>query len=218
MLKILLTAGLLLSAAAMNAVASENERYEYREGSGYEANERYASEEREYRDRDDRYYERGERKYRDRGSYSVTPRNVSNDLYNKECGSCHFAYQSELLPRRSWVKMMGELENHFGTDASLEENDRLSIEKYLVQYAGDTPQATYKYYKKINRSIAPDDAPQRISETRYFVKEHREVPKRLIEQKAVKSISNCIACHKTADKGHYGERDIFIPNYGRWED
>ena len=46
----------------------------------------------------------------------------------------------------------------------------------------------------------------------------KEIRKNLITQKEVKGLFNCIACHTTADKGIYGERDIKIPNFGRWED
>ena len=42
---------------------------------------------------------------------------VNSKLYIKECGSCHFAFQPGLLPEKSWVKIMNNLENHFGTDA-----------------------------------------------------------------------------------------------------
>ncbi len=241
MLKTLLTAGLLLSTAAISVIASDDERYEQREGERYEKGERYNSQTREYREDEAREYrsngryesdENGYREERYRKNDTLTDRgaqyrqnmaaanstSAEKALYMKECTSCHFGYQPQLLPKRSWVKMMGELENHFGSDASLEETDRLSIEKYLVQNAGDMPTVSYKHFKKINRSIAPDEAPQRISDTRYFIKEHRGIAQRLIEQKEVKSISNCKACHTTADKGSYSERDIFIPNYGRWED
>lgn len=141
---------------------------------------------------------------------------ANSSLYQKECGACHFAYQPELLPKRSWVKMMSNLENHFNTDASLEKADVKAIEEYLTKNSGET--SRYKHYRKIINSIRADEIPLRISETAYFIKEHREIPKRLIEQKEVKSISNCNLCHKKADKGNYGERGINIPNYGKWDD
>lgn len=37
----------------------------------------------------------------------------------KECASCHFGYQPALLNKASWEKVMGNLSDHFGTDASL---------------------------------------------------------------------------------------------------
>ena len=141
---------------------------------------------------------------------------ANSNLYQKECGACHFAYQSELLPKKSWLKMMSDLENHFKSDASLEQEDKKEIEDYLTKNSGEN--TTHKHYRKIINSIRANEIPLRISETRYFIKEHREIPKRLIEQKKVSSISNCNLCHTTADKGEYRERGINIPNYGKWDD
>jgi len=64
--------------------------------------------------------------------------------YVNECGSCHTAYAPGLLPARSWRKMMGELENHFGEDASLEEPQRLEILKHLELLAADGSQANMR--------------------------------------------------------------------------
>ena len=46
---------------------------------------------------------------------------VNNEVYKKECGSCHFAYPAGLLPSNAWNKMMENLSNHFGDDASVDE-------------------------------------------------------------------------------------------------
>lgn len=139
-----------------------------------------------------------------------------NPLYEKECGACHFAYQSTLLPSKSWLKLMGDLENHFDVDASLDINDKETLIEYLTKNAGET--ATQKYHKKIVNSIAGYATPIKISETPYFIKKHKEIPKRLIIQIDVKSLSHCATCHKKADVGLYGERYIDIPNYGKWDD
>ncbi len=142
---------------------------------------------------------------------------VNDKTYINECGSCHFAFQPGLLPKRSWVKMMNDLENHFGSDATLEPQDHSYILEYLSKNAADNAMQ-YKRSRKIVNSLASYDAPLKISEVPYFIKKHREVPKRLITQKEVGTISNCTACHTTASKGVYSERAIKIPNYGRWDD
>jgi hypothetical protein len=166
-----------------------------------------------YKDRDDdREYYGDSRRSSKRG---VAP--VTNDFYAKECGSCHFAYQPGLLPERSWVKLMGDLDNHFNTDASLEPEDNQRILKYLVKNSAEKF-TNYKRSRKINNSIYRDETPIAVSDTRYFIKEHRDIRKKFIIQKEVGSISNCTACHTTADKGLYTERDIIIPNFGRWDD
>lgn len=125
-------------------------------------------------------------------------------LYQKECASCHFGYQPALLNKASWTKVMGNLSEHFGTDASLSKDDSQAILSYLVQNAG-------------NGKITNNNTTMRITLSSYFQKEHRKIPQRLIVQKEVGSLSHCMACHTTAQKGNYSERAIVIPNYGRWE-
>ena len=137
-------------------------------------------------------------------------------LYKSECGSCHMAYQPGLLPKRSWQRVMTTLEDHFGTDATLERNDEQKIASYLNSHAANA-MPTGKHMRKVATSVDPD-APMQISKTRYFVKEHRQIPLRYIEQPEVKSFANCNACHTKAESGSYREREIFIPNYGRWDD
>jgi len=141
----------------------------------------------------------------------------SNKMHINECGSCHFAYQAGLLPERSWVKIMGDLENHFDTDASLDTEDIKKILDYLVSNSAEKS-TQYKRSRKINNSISKNSTPVFISRTPYLQKKHREIPKRYITQKEVSSISNCKACHTKADKGSFSEREIFIPNYGSWDD
>ena len=125
---------------------------------------------------------------------------VTDELYIKECGSCHFAYQPQLLPKGSWAKMMDGLKDHFGTNATLETKEFDDIRSYLIS------------------NSKSGDGPLRISQLRKFRKEHRDIPSHYISQKEVGSISNCSACHTSAEKGSYRERDIYIPNYGRWND
>lgn len=141
---------------------------------------------------------------------------VNNNLYADECGACHFAYQPGLLPERSWLKMMNSLDDHFGENAELDETDRQTLTDYLVNNAGD--HSNYKRSKKLMRSIHNSDTPLRITKIPYFVHEHDEVPNRALKNEQVGSLSNCTACHRTADRGSFEENDINIPGYGRWED
>ncbi len=142
---------------------------------------------------------------------------VKNDLYIKECGSCHFPYQAGLLPANAWNKMMTNLENHFNSDASLNEADLQTLTKYLNDNSAEK-NMQYKRSNRIVSSLAKNQIPDSISTTPYMIKKHKDIKKDLITQKEVKGLFNCIACHKTADKGIYGERDINIPNFGRWKD
>lgn len=132
---------------------------------------------------------------------------ASAALYQKECGSCHMAYQPSFLPKRSWDKTMNTLESHFGTDATLEAADHKTIQAFLAANASANDRLT-----DMKGSV-----PLRISQTPHFVREHREIPKKMVAQAEVKSFSNCTACHTKASSGSYREREISIPNYGRWE-
>ncbi len=143
---------------------------------------------------------------------------VENRLYINECGACHFAYQPGLLPQNSWVNLMNNLENHFGVDASLLEEDLLTLTNYLKENSAEK-NMNYKRSRKIVYSIQRLNAyPIAITKIPYFKKEHDEIPSKLIKQNKVKGLFNCTACHTTAKKGIYSERDILIPNYGRWDD
>mgnify|MGYP006053941039 FL=1 len=142
---------------------------------------------------------------------------VNNQLYIKECGSCHFPYQPGLLPSNAWNKMMTNLENHFNSDASLNEADLQTLTKYLNDNSAEK-NMQYKRSNRIVSSLAKNQIPDSISTTPYMIKKHEDIRKDLITQNEVKGLFNCIACHKTADKGIYGERDINIPNFGRWKD
>ena len=141
-----------------------------------------------------------------------------NELYQEACGDCHFAYQPGWLPKRSWEKMMepGELEDHFGDNAEMEEEDRLATLKYLLEHAAET--SDYKRPKKTLASIKPTETPLRISETRYLKRKHSDIPEKLIKQKDVLSLAQCNKCHQHAKEGVFDDDDVKIPNYGRWDD
>ncbi len=149
------------------------------------------------------------------GKTDVAP--VNNQLYIKECGSCHFPYQPGLLPSNSWKKMMVNLDKHFETDATLAPEDFVTLSKYLNDNSAEK-NMQYKRSNRIVSSLLPGQVADSISTTPYMVQKHREIRKDLITQPDVKGLFNCMACHTTADKGIYSERAINIPNYGRWED
>ena len=130
--------------------------------------------------------------------------------YVEECGSCHTAYAPGLLPARSWRKMMGELDKHFGEDASLSEPQQLEILKALETLAADSNLANMRM-RRIHGAIPAGTAPQRISETGYFKFMHDEVRPSIWKRKKIGTLANCIACHTRANEGRYGEREVRIP-------
>ena len=143
---------------------------------------------------------------------------VANPLYKEECGSCHMAYPSGLLPGRSWGKMMTGLEDHFGENAELDSTTTAELTRYLVDNSADAV-PNYRRSRKITRDLSNESTPLRITELAYFQHEHREIPDRLIAANPeVGSLSNCNACHQKAELGSFSEREIHIPGYGKWDD
>jgi len=150
------------------------------------------------------------------GHRSLLPVN-SSDLYQSECGSCHFAYQPGLLPARSWQKMMGGLDNHFGDNAELAVKSKTEILAYLQQGAADVQ--LHRKSAKFLRGISSDAVPLRITELPYMKRKHDEIPARFISgNPKVGSLANCVACHTQAANGNFDEDSVRIPNFGRWED
>ena len=126
---------------------------------------------------------------------------VRDALTIQECGSCHLAFPPAMLPAASWQRMMGDLANHFGDDASVDEATAVGITRYLVANAGDTGGS--RHAGKLLRGVAPSEAPLRITELPKWVREHDEVPRREWASKEVGSKANCPACHVDADKGYF---------------
>ena len=140
---------------------------------------------------------------------AVFPMPRGKTLVN-ECGSCHTAYAPGLLPARSWRKMLSELDNHFGEDVSVQEPVRLALLKDHEDMAADGAFADMRM-RRIAGSVPANAAPQRITDTAFFKFMHDEVPKSFWRRKAIGTPANCIACHPRANAGHYGEREVRIP-------
>lgn len=128
---------------------------------------------------------------------------VADPLVKEECGSCHLAFAPSMLPASSWQRMMGELKNHFGDDASLDAATAKRITDYLVANAADT--GGRRYGEKLLRGVSSASAPQRITELPKWVKEHRKVPDWEWKHKEVQTRANCTACHADAERGYYEE-------------
>ena len=142
---------------------------------------------------------------------------VTDELYKKECGACHMAYQPGFLPARSWEKIMNNLANHFNENAELNETDRQAILHYAMKNAADV--SSYKRSKQIMKTLSSSDVPLRITETRYIIRKHNELSNKYVKDNPkVKSLSRCEACHTKAETGSFSEREINIPGFGRWED
>lgn len=127
---------------------------------------------------------------------------VTDPVVLKECGSCHMAFQPAFLPARSWDRMMNELADHFGEDASLPADKVQAIRAYMTANAGDV--VAQGRARKYMQWVAPGDTPQRITENPDFQRKHRFAETVWKDPKVVTK-SNCPACHRGADRGLYDD-------------
>ena len=135
------------------------------------------------------------------GSHFFAP--VANAVVKEECGSCHLPFAPSMLPASSWTRMMANLKDHFGDDASVDSKLAAEITSYLVANAGD--QGGQRYGNKLLRNVSVTNAPLRITELPKWVSEHRKVPDWEWKHKDVRTRANCTACHTQAELGYYDE-------------
>jgi Dihaem cytochrome c len=128
-------------------------------------------------------------------SYGAAP----NARHQQECASCHLAYPPGLLPAASWAHLMGGLNKHFGTDASLDAASAAEISAWLQAHAG------------IDRRTGEEPPQDRISKSSWFVRKHDEVSASTWKRASIGSPSNCSACHADAAKGNFNEHQVRIP-------
>jgi mono/diheme cytochrome c family protein len=119
--------------------------------------------------------------------------------YQQECAACHVAYPPGMLPAASWQRVMNNLPHHYGTDASLDSATLKELGTWLNANAGT--------FRRVHE-VPPQD---RITRSTWFIRQHNEVSAATWKLPAVKSASNCIACHTTAEKGDFNEHNVRIP-------
>ena len=133
---------------------------------------------------------------------------MDNAVYREACGACHFVYQPGLLPSGSWEKILSGLADHFGEAIELNPDSEKVITEYLRVNAAERSSA--KRAVKIMRSLG-SRAPLRITEIPYIQEKHHEISPGVLKQKSIGSLSNCSACHTTAEKGIYDDDNVVIP-------
>lgn len=116
----------------------------------------------------------------------------------KECSSCHTLYPPALLPKESWAKLMGDLENHFGDDASLDPADHKRILAYLLNHSADT--STQEMSVKIVQTLKNRDIIA-ITQTPFWKQTHSAISAEVFKSGNVKSRANCKACHSDIEQG-----------------
>ncbi len=131
-------------------------------------------------------------------SQPLQPRSML-PAYQQECAACHLAYPPGLLPAQSWNHLMGGLDRHYGTDASLDPAAVQQISHWLQANAGS--------YKRVQEA-PPED---RITRSAWFQRKHRELDAAVWRHASVKSAANCAACHTRAEQGRFGDGELRFP-------
>ena len=133
---------------------------------------------------------------------------VTNQTYRETCGECHFAYQPELLPSASWLKILNQLDDHFGEEIDADPDTIKTISDYLKTNGAENSSA--KRSKKIMKCLG-NQAPMRITDIPYIRRKHHELDPAVFKRESIGSLANCTACHITAEKGIYDDDDVKIP-------
>ena len=109
----------------------------------------------------------------------------------KECGDSHMAFPPETLPKATWQKIIGNLSDHFGEDASLDAATAAQLTAFHMKHASDV--SNVRAAKKW-RTTAPVT---RIIDAPRFIRKHKQCPDAVWAHDKIKSKSNCLACHQT---------------------
>ncbi|MDP1783422.1 MAG: diheme cytochrome c, partial [Hydrogenophaga sp.] len=128
----------------------------------------------------------------------MMPRNVPQ-AYTQECAACHTAYPPGMLPARSWQRVMSGLDQHYGTDASLDAATVTQLGQWLQTHAGT--------YKRVNEELPQD----RITRSAWFERKHRHLEPAVRKHTSDKSAANCAACHTGANRGEFDDDNLRFP-------
>jgi hypothetical protein len=111
------------------------------------------------------------------------------------CGDCHMVFPPQMLPKASWITILGGLDDHFGEAATLPAEQVRAIRDYLTAHAADSPNATIRDRHYL-AALPLGAAPLRITATPWWNQMHADFDFAGVKRSSVKSLANCPACHK----------------------
>ncbi|HTN30855.1 MAG TPA: hypothetical protein VL178_08480 [Pseudomonas sp.] len=124
-------------------------------------------------------------------------------VWKEECAACHMLYVPGLLPADAWRQQMSTLDEHYGSNATLDPELEQQILDFLVR-------ASAVNRLPVEPSPVPGEPP-RISQTRWFEHKHDEVSEAKFRREAVGGRANCVACHRDAERGDFDDDRVKIP-------
>jgi hypothetical protein len=110
--------------------------------------------------------------------------------WKAECGSCHTLFPPSMLARPEWARVMEQLQQHFGSDASLEPARHDEVAAFLDRFSSPS----------VSPEIARDPIP-RITATNRFINKHQGAL-RLLRRGKIRSLADCDFCHARMSMGN----------------
>ena len=132
-----------------------------------------------------------------------------NSKVADECSACHMLYHPDLLPASQWQSLMSNLSDHFGEDASLDDDTQSEISIWLTSHAADR---TDNKPAHLARSADFSSIEHALSKTSNWQHQHASLPEALFNSPVILSKANCEACHGDARSGWFSPFSIKIPS------
>ncbi|WP_265936265.1 cytochrome C [Poseidonibacter antarcticus] len=100
---------------------------------------------------------------------------------------------------------MSDLENHFGDDASIDKESNKEILAFLVKNSAEnyTMEDSWNFLNSIG-----DKDIIAMTQTSFWKKTHKDIPKNIFDNKKIRSKANCKACHTDIEKGLIEDENI----------
>jgi hypothetical protein len=146
---------------------------------------------------------------------------IANEAVRSECGGCHIAYQPEMLPQRSWRRLMDGITDHFGEELGLDKETARQVLRYLLDNAADRSET--KGARKFLRGLRSGDNLIRITDTPRWREKHHELPESVWSDPRIAFKGACEVCHTEAERGLYDDDEsLRVPGpnetWRRWEE
>jgi hypothetical protein len=110
---------------------------------------------------------------------------LGQDIYLKNCSSCHIPIAAEVLPIETWRALLSNPQQHYGQS--------------LPKMVGLTQYLMWQYLSANSRSLLKDEPlPMYVANSRYFKALHPQV-----ELPKPANIQTCTSCHPNASKLDY---------------
>lgn len=132
-----------------------------------------------------------------------------NAAWNEECGACHLAYHPNLLPSRSWQRLLSGQHDHFGEDLALDRTTLHALAAFATANAADR-QATEAAWNIVH-TTPPPATPLRVTDTAYWRRKHASLRAAVWSQGNVHGKSDCAACHRDAAAGTFRDGAMRVP-------